>query len=148
MRPLLPLLFLSSIATAQSAPDAVTLARRVDSLATSAIEKGPLAGLAIVVARGDRIQLAKGYGYADLENRVPASAETIFNGAHRAQEVRTQAVHLIDEADARHAVLVGLTPNRFRLRLHTSHGVEHSNRAIEHVLGAARAEERRAAEKK
>ena len=78
MRLVLPLLLFATGAAAQSAPDAVTLARRVDSLATNAIEKGPLAGLAIVVARGDRIQLAKGYGYADLENQVPVSAETIF----------------------------------------------------------------------
>ena len=77
MRAILPLLLLATPLAAQ-APDAATLARRVDSLATSAIANGPLAGLAIVVARGDRIQVAKGYGYADLENEVPATAETIF----------------------------------------------------------------------
>jgi CubicO group peptidase (beta-lactamase class C family) len=76
-RPLLWLLLLASPAAAQG-PDPVTLARQVDSLATSAIEKGPLAGLGIAVARGDKLLLAKGYGFADLENRVPATTETIF----------------------------------------------------------------------
>ena len=76
-RPLLGLLLLASRLAAQ-APDAATLARRVDSLATSAIANGPLAGLSIVVGRGDRILVAKGYGFADLENEVPATAETIF----------------------------------------------------------------------
>ena len=76
-RPLLWLLLLASPLAAQG-PDAVTLARRVDSLAISAITNGPLAGLAIAVARGDRIQVAKGYGFADLENQVPATVETIF----------------------------------------------------------------------
>jgi len=65
-------------AAAQTAPDPATLARRVDSLATSAIEKGPLAGLSIVVMRGDRVLVAKGYGFADLEHRIPATAETIY----------------------------------------------------------------------
>ena len=77
MRVMLPLLILAMPVAAQ-APDPATLARRVDSLATSAIEQGPLAGLGIVVARGDRILVAKGYGFADLENQVPATAETIF----------------------------------------------------------------------
>lgn len=76
IRILWSLLLVSPLAA--QAPDAVTLARRVDSLATSAIEKGPLAGLGIAIARGDRILVAKGYGFADLENRVPATVETIF----------------------------------------------------------------------
>lgn len=72
------LLLLVATPLAAQAPDAVTLARRVDSLATNAIKNGPLAGLAIVVARGDKILVARGYGYADLENEVPATTETIF----------------------------------------------------------------------
>lgn len=78
MRPTFVLLFLAAPLAAQKAQDAATLARQVDSLATSAIEKGPLAGLGIVVARGDRVLIAKGYGFADLENRIPATAETVF----------------------------------------------------------------------
>ena len=58
MRILLPFLLLASRLAAQT-PDAVTLARRVDSLATSAIASGPLAGLSIAIARGDRIGLRK-----------------------------------------------------------------------------------------
>ena len=46
-------------------------------------------------------------------------------------EVGADAVHLVDEADARHAVLVGLAPHRFRLRLDTRHRVEHRDRAVE-----------------
>lgn len=78
MRSTLALLLLAAPIEAQQGPDALTLARQVDSLASSAIEKGPLAGLAIVVARGDRILLAKGYGFSDLENRIPATSETVF----------------------------------------------------------------------
>ena len=46
------------------------------------------------------------------------------------------AVHLVDEADARHAVLVGLTPDRLRLRLDTGDGIEHDDAAVEHAQRA------------
>ena len=42
-------------------------------------------------------------------------AETLANGADDVIEVRAHAVHLVDEADARNAVLVGLAPNGFRI---------------------------------
>ena len=51
-------------------------------------------------------------------------------------EIRAHAVHLVDEADARNAVLVGLPPHRFRLRLHAGDRVEHRDRAIEHAQAA------------
>ena len=41
-------------------------------------------------------------------------------------EVRAHAVHLVDETNARNAILVGLAPHRFRLRLHAGDGVEHA----------------------
>ena len=54
----------------------------------------------------------------------------------RLLEVGADAVHLVDEADARHAVPVGLAPHRFRLRLDARHGVEHRDRAVEHAQRA------------
>ena len=46
-------------------------------------------------------------------------------------EVRADAVHLVDEGDARNAVLVGLAPHRLRLRLDAADGAEHADRAVE-----------------
>ena len=54
----------------------------------------------------------------------------------RALEGRAGAVHLVDEADARHAVLVGLTPDRLRLRLDTGDGIEHDDATVEHAQRA------------
>ena len=48
-------------------------------------------------------------------------------------EVSARAVHLIHESNSRNVVLVGLTPDCLRLRLHTGHSVEHRNRAVEHA---------------
>ena len=49
----------------------------------------------------------------------------------RREEVRAEAVHLVDEADAGHVVLVGLPPHRFGLGLDARNAVEHRNRAVE-----------------
>ena len=57
----------------------------------------------------------------------------LLDGAHRVVEVGTELVHLVDEADARNAVLVGLTPHGLRLGLHTLLAVEHCDGAVEHA---------------
>src|SRR2546430_17066776 len=54
-----------------------------------------------------------------------------------ALEVRADAVHLVDEADPRDAVLVGLAPDGLRLRLDAGARVEHGDRAVEHAQRAA-----------
>src|SRR5213076_2830811 len=51
-------------------------------------------------------------------------------------EVGADAVHLVDEAEAGDVVLVRLTPDGFRLRLHTRDRVEDRNRAVEHAQRA------------
>ncbi len=48
-------------------------------------------------------------------------------------EIGADAVHLVDERNARHAILVRLAPYRFRLRLHARHRVEYGHRAIQHA---------------
>jgi hypothetical protein len=45
-------------------------------------------------------------------------------------------VHLVDEADARNVVLVGLTPDGLGLRLDAGDAVEHGDRAVEHAQRA------------
>src|SRR5262249_27829801 len=62
-------------------------------------------------------------------NRIGAQARA--DHVDDAQEVRPGAVHLVDERDARHAVLVHLPPYRLRLRLHPGDRVEYRHRAVE-----------------
>ena len=59
-------------------------------------------------------------------------AEAVFDGLHGEVEVRAQLVHLVDEADPRHVVLVGLTPHLLGLGLDALFAVEHRNGAVEH----------------
>src|ERR1051326_4996549 len=69
-------LFLSSganaLQTANSAPDLDAIVQRV-------IARERVVGASVLVARGDRILLHKGYGFADLGLEVPAKAETVYH---------------------------------------------------------------------
>src|SRR6201999_3753703 len=62
-----------------------------------------------------------------------AGAQTVDHHVDATLEVGTGAVHLVDEADARHVILVGLAPHGFRLRLDTGNGVEHGHGTIQHA---------------
>jgi hypothetical protein len=57
----------------------------------------------------------------------------LLDRAHRHREVRARLVHLVDEAEPRHAVALRLAPDRFRLRLDTLARVEDADRAVEHA---------------
>jgi D-alanyl-D-alanine carboxypeptidase len=50
----------------------------VDALAAEALERGPIAGLSIAVFEHGQAVLAKGYGFADQEARVPATEDTSY----------------------------------------------------------------------
>ena len=50
---------------------------------------------------------------------------------HDAVEVRADAVHLVDERDLRHLVLLGLAPHLLGLRLHAAHRAVEGHRAVE-----------------
>ena len=71
---------------------------------------------------------------ADRElDRHRVRAEAVAHRLHGGEEVRAGAVHLVDERDARHLVLVGLAPDGLGLRLHAGDAVEHGDRAVEHA---------------
>jgi hypothetical protein len=63
-------------------------------------------------------------------------AEAVAHRLHGCEEVRAGAVHLVDEGDARHLVLVRLPPDRLGLRLHACDGVEDGDRAVEDAQAA------------
>ena len=66
-----------------------------------------------------------------MATALPCSFDPICS--RQRLEVGADAVHLVHEADARHAVLVRLAPHRLRLGLDARHRIEHRDRAIEHA---------------
>ena len=69
-------------------------------------------------------------------DRQRVGAEALLDGAHGEVEVRADLVHLVDEADARDVVLVGLTPDLLGLRLDALLAVEDGDGAVEHAQAA------------
>jgi CubicO group peptidase (beta-lactamase class C family) len=59
-------------------PDRSAFVAAVDAVAAEALQRGPIAGLSIAVFEHGRPVLAKGYGFADLEDQVAATADTSY----------------------------------------------------------------------
>ena len=51
----------------------------IDSIAATALVQGPIAGMSIAVMRGDDLIVSRGYGFADLEKGVVATADTVYD---------------------------------------------------------------------
>ena len=66
-------------------------------------------------------------------HRHRVGAEAVDDRLHRRGEVGADAVHLVDERDARHRVLVGLAPDGLALGLHAGDRVEERDGAVEHA---------------
>ena len=76
------IVFISACSAGDQTPGTVTegnaLVETIDEIARKALEDGPTAAISIAVARGPGTVIAKGYGYADVENEVPATAHTVY----------------------------------------------------------------------
>lgn len=60
------------------APQLSPLHGRVDVIAEKARRDADYPGLSIVIMRDGKVVLAKGYGFADLDNAVPATPQTVY----------------------------------------------------------------------
>ena len=62
--------------------------------------------------------------------------ELLVDLAQHAVEVRTQAVELVDEEDARQLLTVGVHPDRTRLGFHPAYPAQHDHGPVNHANGA------------
>ena len=76
------------------------LGARMDAAAAGALGEIHAAGFSVAVFRQGRLVLAKGYGFADLADRVPASANTIYRLASVTKQFTAAAIiHLAEEGN-------------------------------------------------
>jgi CubicO group peptidase (beta-lactamase class C family) len=70
----------------------------IDSLAATFLADGPVAGVSVAVVKGRDTILAKGYGLADVENDVPATAKTVYRiGSITKQFTSAAIMRLVDD---------------------------------------------------
>src|SRR5262245_1922658 len=73
------------------------LTQQIDSLAQATLPDWPPPGLSLAVARGETLVIARGYGYADLERRIPATPQTVYHIGSITKEMTAAAVmQLVD----------------------------------------------------
>jgi len=76
------------------------LTEAIDALVREAMEEGPIAGVSVGISRGGRIIHARGYGFADLENDLPARAETVYRiGSITKQFTAAAIMRLVERGD-------------------------------------------------
>ena len=71
---------LPATAAAQSAVSGAAL-DSVDRYIRAEVERQRIPGMSVAILRGDSVLLSRGYGYADLEHRVPATDSTVYQSA-------------------------------------------------------------------
>jgi CubicO group peptidase (beta-lactamase class C family) len=82
-------LFLASAAEAQDSLD-----QRIDAFVRAEMERQHVPGVAIGVVKGGTVIKAQGYGFANLEHRVPVTPETIFESGSLGKQFTAAAVML------------------------------------------------------
>src|SRR5690606_6870851 len=68
---------------------------QVDSLVNEEMKNQRIPGLSLVVVRDGKIDYVKGYGYSNLEHKVPVKAETIFQAGSVGKQFTAFAVLLL-----------------------------------------------------
>jgi CubicO group peptidase (beta-lactamase class C family) len=92
-------LALCVICTSSSAapvPDGVIEA--IDKIAAEDIDQKKVASYAVAVVKDGNLALARGYGYSDLENDVPATAETVYRLGSITKQFTATAIMQLAEA--------------------------------------------------
>ncbi len=69
----------------------------IDKIVTDGLEPKKAASYAVAVMKDGRLILARGYGYADLENDVPATAETVYRLGSITKQFTAMAVMQLAE---------------------------------------------------
>jgi CubicO group peptidase (beta-lactamase class C family) len=92
-----------SIAVCQASRGAAAVSRDVvmhaaDSIADAIIKRGRVAAMSIAVTRGRDTLVMKGYGLADIENDLPATAQTVYRiGSVTKQFTSVAVMQLIEQ---------------------------------------------------
>ena len=85
---------------AQDAAPVPRLTRVVDSVAAATLASASVPGLSVVVMRGAKVQLAKGYGLADVSSRTPATVNTVYQIGSISKQFTAAAIMRLVEQGA------------------------------------------------
>lgn len=93
-----PRVALGYLSLAVGTPAPAQVAHPVDSVnryVTREIERRQIPGVSVAVLRGNRVLLARGFGFANLELRVPASDSTIYQSGSVGKQFTAAGVAML-----------------------------------------------------
>jgi CubicO group peptidase (beta-lactamase class C family) len=96
--PLMLILVLLMCASPWAAPSLVAQSVPLDSVTryvTAVMQHQKIPGVSVAIVRGDSILLARGYGFANLEHRVPASDSTVYQSGSLGKQFTATAVGML-----------------------------------------------------
>lgn len=85
---------------AMSRSERSALEARIDEIVETAMEEGPITGVAVAVSRGLQVLHLEGYGFSDVENELPVDPSTIFHIGSISKQFTAAAILRL-EADGR-----------------------------------------------
>jgi CubicO group peptidase (beta-lactamase class C family) len=83
---------------AWSAAPAVPPVDGIEKIVSDDLKQGKCASYAVAVVKDGRLMMARGFGYADLENDVPATAETVYRLGSITKQFTAMAILQLVEA--------------------------------------------------
>jgi CubicO group peptidase (beta-lactamase class C family) len=86
------LLILASLAFPAAPVRAQTALDSVDRYVRAELARQRIPGMSVAVLRGDSVVLARGYGFANLEHRVPAADSTVYQSGSVGKQFTSAAV--------------------------------------------------------
>jgi CubicO group peptidase (beta-lactamase class C family) len=93
----LSLAWLASATTASAFPQDDLPLDSVSRYVSSEMTRGHIPGVSVAVLRGDQVLLARGYGFANLELRVPATDSTIYQSGSLGKQFTAAGVVMLSQ---------------------------------------------------
>lgn len=87
----------ASTALPNEAVKEVEWKKRVDEIARGAMAESPIVGMSIGVSYGDGQTFARGYGFAEVEHKIPATGETVYHLDSITKNITAAAAMRLDE---------------------------------------------------
>jgi CubicO group peptidase (beta-lactamase class C family) len=91
------LAFLLLVVSARARAQTPTPIESINQYVTAEMKRRQIPGTSVAVLRGDRVLLARGYGFANLELRVPASDSTIYQSGSLGKQFTAAGVAMLAE---------------------------------------------------
>ena len=109
--------------------------RRLDDFLEKSVRRHRIPGVAFLLARNGRRLMAKGYGYRDVDARLPVSSRTMFGIASVTKSFTALAIHRLAEDRrlrlndpvVRHLPEFGTPDPRWTRRIRLHHFLSHSS---------------------